>query len=105
MSQVTNVILTTASYEHAIDAVNEFLRNADGGGHGEFIEVTKHAGGTKAMGCAVYLSAFNYADSDTILRAVDHQAPWTDREWVQVFVMEEDEGVFRLRYSGGSIIG
>ena len=104
MSQVTNVILTTASYEHAIDAVNEFLRNADGGGHGEFIEVTKHAGGTKAMECAVYLSAFNHADTDTILRAVD-QAPWEDREWVQVFVMEEDEGVFRLRYSGGSIIG
>jgi hypothetical protein len=52
---------------------------------------------------SVYLSAFNYADTETILRAVD-QAPWR-AELVQVFVKEQEEEVFRLRYSGGSKIG
>ena len=70
------------------------------------MEVSEHAGGTKHMECRVYLSAFNHADTETILRAVD-QAPWRDREMVQVFVkeQEQEEEVFRLRYSGGSKIG
>src|SRR6187200_1926418 len=34
-----------------------------------------HAGGTKRMECRVYLSAFNHADTETILKAVD-RAPW-----------------------------
>ena len=29
-------------------------------------------------------------------------APWRDTEMVQVFVKEQEEDVFRLRYSGGS---
>jgi hypothetical protein len=109
MSRVTNVILTAhvgpqSKPDDEIEAVNGLLRNADGGGYGEFIEVSEHAGGTKHMECRVYLSAFNHADTETILRAVD-QAPWRDREMVQVFVKEQEEEVFRLRYSGGSKIG
>jgi hypothetical protein len=37
------------------------------------------------MECRVYLSAFNHADTNAILRAID-QAPWRDKEMVQVFV-------------------
>jgi hypothetical protein len=109
MSVVTNAILTAHvglpdSSDPEIDSVNRFLQNADGGGYGKFIEVSGHAGGTKHMECRVYLSAFNHADTETILKAVD-QAPWREKEMVQVFVKEQEEELFRLRYSGGSKIG
>jgi hypothetical protein len=109
MSRVTNAILTAHVYgprggkdTAEIDSVNRFLREADGGGGGEFIEVTQYAGGYKHMECRVYLSAFNHADTEVILRAVD-QAPWRDKKMVQVFVKEQEEEVFLLRYSGGSL--
>ena len=53
------------------------------------------------MECRVYLSASNHADTDLILRAVD-QAPWREKDMVQVFVKEQEEDVFLLRYSGSS---
>jgi len=34
------------------------------------------------MECRVYLSAFNHADTDVILRAVD-QAPWREKDMVR----------------------
>jgi len=106
MSRVTNVILTAHvglpdGSDPEIASVNKFLREADGGGYGEFVEVSEHAGGTKHMECRVYLSAFNHANTETILRAID-QAPWRDKEMVQVFVKEQEEELFRLRYNGGS---
>ena len=98
------MVRTTAGIGPEIDSVNKFLQNADGGGYGKFIEVSGHAGGTKHLECRVYLSAFNHADTETILKAVD-QAPWREKEMVQVFVKEQEEELFRLRYSGGSKIG
>jgi hypothetical protein len=41
--------------------------------------------------------AFNHADTETILKAID-QAPWRDKQMVQVFVREQEEELFRLRY-------
>ena len=108
MSVVTNVILTahvglTDGSDPEINSVNRFLRETDVGGLGQFVEVSEKAGGTKYMECRVYLAAFNHGDTGVILRAVD-QAPWRDKEMVQVFVKEQEEDVFRLRYSGGSKI-
>jgi hypothetical protein len=109
MSRVTNVILTAHvgpknKPDDEIEAVNRFLRETDGSGHGQFVDVTPHGGGTKHMECRVYLSAFNHADTQVILRAID-QAPWRDKEMVQVFVKEQEEELFRLRYRGGSLSG
>lgn len=109
MSRVTNVILTAHvglqdGSDPEIDSVNKFLRESDGGGYGEFVDASENAGGTKHMECRVYLSAFNHADTETILKAID-QAPWRDKEMVQVFVKEQEEELFRLRFSGGSKIG
>lgn len=109
MSRVTNVILTAHvglqdRSDPEIDSVNKFLREAGGGGYGEFVDVSEQAGGTKYMECRVYLSAFNHADTETILKAID-QAPWRDKDMVQVFVKEQEEELFRLRYSGGAKIG
>jgi len=108
MSRVTNVILTAHvglqdGSDPEIEYVNKFLRETDCG-YRKFVEVTEHAGGTKYMECRVYLSAFNHADTNAILRAID-QAPWRDKEMVQVFVKEQEEEVFRLRYTGGRSIG
>jgi hypothetical protein len=105
MSRVINIILTAHvglqdGFDPEIDSVNKFLRETHSG-YGEFVDVTEHAGGTKHMECRVYLSAFNHADTEIILKAID-QAPWRDKEMVQVFVKEQEEDVFRLRYSGGS---
>jgi hypothetical protein len=107
MSRVTDVILTAYvglqdGSDPEIDSVNKFLRETDVGG--EFVDVSQQAGGTKHMECRVYLSAFNHADTETILKAID-QAPWRDKDMVQVFVKEQEEDLFRLRYSGGSKIG
>jgi hypothetical protein len=108
MSRVTNVILTAHvglpdASDPEIDSVNRFLREADES-HGQFVEVSEYAGGTKHMECRVYLSAFNKLDTDTILRAIE-QAAWPDKDMVQVFVKEQEEDTFRLRYSGGSKTG
>jgi len=64
MSRVTNAIVTAhvAAHDHAeleIDSVNQLLRESEGGGGGEFIEVSRYAGGTKSMECRVYVSAFS----------------------------------------------
>src|SRR6266699_4492646 len=106
MSRVTNVILTAHvglqdGSDPEIASVNKFLKEADDGGYGEFVEVSEHGGGTKYMECRVYLSAFNHVNTETIFRAID-QAPWRDKEMVQVFVKEQEEDLFRLRYSGSS---
>jgi hypothetical protein len=105
MSRVTNAILTAQVHQGdsdpEIDSVNRFLRETEGGGGGEFIEATRHAGGTKEMECRVYLSAFNHADTDVILPAVD-QAPWREKDIVQLFIKEQGGDVFLLRYSGVS---
>jgi hypothetical protein len=108
MSRVTNVILTAGvglldGSDPEIDSVNEFLRKVDERG-GQFVEVSEKAGGTKHMECRVYLSAFNHVHTDMILRAID-QAPWRERDMVQVLVKEQEEDTFRLRYSDGSITG
>jgi hypothetical protein len=103
MSQVTNVILTARvgrkDSDPEIDSVNKFLRETEGGGGGKFVEASQHAGGPKYMECRVYLSAFNHADTEVLLRAVD-QAPWRDKEMVQVFVKEQEREEFLLRFSG-----
>jgi len=104
MSRVTNAILVAhvsarGTSDPEIDSVNKFLREREDGGGGEFIEVTPHAGGTKHMECRIYRSAFNHADTEVILHAVD-QAPWRDKDAVQVFVREQEEDGFLLRYNG-----
>ena len=103
MSRVTNALLTAhvgrGDSDPEIDSVNKFLRVTEGGGGGQFVEATQHAGGPKHMECRVYLSAFDHADTEVILRAVD-QAPWRDKEMVQVFVKEQEQDDFLLRFSG-----
>jgi hypothetical protein len=108
MSRVTNVILTahvrsSVNSDPEIDSVNRFLRSAEAGGGGQFVNVTDYAGGSKNMEVRVYLSAFNHADTSVILKAVD-QAPWRDKEMVEVFVKEQEEETFMLRYRGGTVV-
>lgn len=109
MSRVTNVILTAHvglqdGSDPEIHSVNKFLQEAEDGGYGQFVEVSEQAGGAKYMECRVYMSAFNHADTEIILKAID-QAPWRDKDMVQVFVKEQEEDLFRIRYSGGTKIG
>jgi hypothetical protein len=55
--------------------------------------------GRSTWSVAYNLSAFNHADTEVILHAVD-QAPWRDKDAVQVFVREQEEDGFLLRYNG-----
>ena len=105
MSRVTNVILTAHvgpldGTDPEIDSVNRFLQEKEGGGFWQFVEVSEKAGGMKHMECRVYPSAFNHGDTEVILRAVD-QAPWRDRESVQVFVMEQGKRFFGFGIAAG----
>jgi len=101
MSRVTNIILTTHVSEchDEIGFVNAYLEKSEAGGGGNFIKVSSHAGGYKHMECNVYLSAFNYVDSEFVLEAID-KAPWRDKHMVQAFVREQEEETFTLRYHG-----
>jgi hypothetical protein len=104
MSRVTNAIVTAhvgaqGQSDPEIDFVNRFLRESESGGGGEFIEVSRHAGGTKQMECRVYVSAFNHADAKTIIDAVN-RAPWRDKEMVQLFIKEQEEELFHVRVNG-----
>lgn len=101
MSQVTNVVLTTHVSEchDEISFVNACLEKSEAGGGGRFVEVSGHAGGYKHMECFVYLSAFNHADTEFILAAID-KAPWRDKDMVQAYVKEQEEETFTLRYDG-----
>jgi hypothetical protein len=101
MSRVTNAILAAhvgRRPDDEIASVNEFLRANEVGG-GEFIDVSEYAGGYKHLECRVYLSAFNHADTNLIIDAV-RQAPWRDVEMVQLFVKEQEDELFALRYCG-----
>ena len=101
MSQVTNAILAAHVGRHPDDeigTVNEFLRANEIGG-GEFKEVTEYAGGYKHLECRVYLSAFNHADTNEIVEAV-RKTPWRDGDMVQLFIKEQEEELFTLRYGG-----
>src|SRR5215472_5946756 len=103
MSRVTNAIITAnvAAHDRAdpeIGFVNRLLRESEGGGGGEFIEVSRHAGGTKHNECRVYLSAFNHADTKPLIDAVD-RAPWRDKEMVQLFLKEQEEELFHVHMS------
>jgi hypothetical protein len=51
------------------------------------------------MECRVYLSAFNEAKTEVIIQAVD-QAPWRERDMVRLFLKEQEEDLFTLRFSG-----
>ena len=101
MSRVTNAILAAhvgRRPDDEIASVNEFLRTNEVGG-GEFRDVSGYAGGCKHLECRVYLSAFNHADTNLIIDAV-RQAPWRDADQVQLFIKEQEEEQFSLRYSG-----
>lgn len=89
--------------DQEIDAVNASLRNTIDGPNGEFVEVSRHAGGTKHMEVRVYLAAFNHVNAEVILQAV-HQVPWADIEMVQVFIKEQEDEVFELRYQAGKFL-
>ena len=104
MSQVTNAILTAnvgRQPDDELASVNEFLR-ANRIGGGEFKDVTDHAGGYKRVECRVCVAAFNHAETKQIVRAVE-QAPWREREAVQLFVKEQEEERFTLRYQGARV--
>jgi len=45
---------------------------------------------------------FNHADSEIKVCGVD-EAPWKDKQMVQLFMKEQEEEVFRLRYSGAAL--
>ena len=54
-----------------MDSVNKFLQETEGGGFGQFFEVSEKARGLKHMEFRVYLSAFSHAGTEVIAQALD----------------------------------
>jgi hypothetical protein len=94
MSQVTNVLLTTA-WGEGFSAVH-LLRQAGFtfiSCNDEGLPVGWYAG-TKMLECEIYPGAFNHLDLNKLVAAIN-AAPWESPESVQLFVQGQDEDRFR----------
>ncbi len=90
MSEVTNVILTTAAGEtiHALNAAWDFA------GCPMFSDVSYTSAGCKHLECNVYLGGFNHLDLERFIATVKGIA-WDYPASVQLFVLEEHDERFR----------
>lgn len=92
MSRVTNVILTTAAGDEQIGAFNAVW---DWRGGPEFQHAQSNTtAGTKNLECNVYLGAFNHLDLAAFIAAI-RSIVWDYPEYVQLFVLEEEDERFR----------
>lgn len=93
---VTNVMLTGLSSHIIAKKLNEWLVSDDNA-YGSLVEVSDHAGGTKALETHVYLGAFNYLDINGFVKAYqeavnsfkfrfDYQ-----RSGIQLFIQRQDD--------------
>lgn len=98
MSVVTNIILSVGALDgdfpdrgacETLEAVNQFFHPRPG------LLPLRVAGGWKAFEADVFTGAFNYLDLPAFmahLRSVE----WREPDLVQVFVMEQEDELFRL---------
>lgn len=92
MSKVTDVVILaplSAERSPAMSAINAWL---DERHYGQLVEVSDHAGGTKAMQARVYLGAFNYIDV-AAFTAMVKGAPWGRWEAQQIRLMLHEEEI------------
>ena len=110
MSRVTNVILHHSTLEPEeyedgpvvpVVTLNRALAAEDY--KTAFERVDQHAGGYKVFETCIYLAAFNHAATYELLRLIRAQA-WSHPDWVQVFVMEEDDDGFTVHSAGKEIV-
>lgn len=97
MSTVTNVILIAQhDNEKSIAFINLWLaENTINGSQLKEIPYTAYAG-TKNLETDLYIAAFNGLRVEEFIKVV-RVAPWTDFESVQLFIMEQDDIIFKER--------
>ena len=105
MSVVANVILSFSIWEDERDRIADVNRFFERVGAKEnrgdrFIippDSERWVGGTKALERPTFVAAFNYLDTEAL---VAHLATigWDAPDEVQLFVCEQDEDGYRLRY-------
>jgi hypothetical protein len=102
MSIVTNVLILAGLIEElgetetypAIDALNLRMDEFD---YGHFVEIGQHAVDRKAMERLVFAGAFNGLQDKLFLKYLQ-EAPWEDRDLVQVLVSRHEQPGFSLFY-------
>lgn len=103
MSRVTDLILTEfdsvggdSDMPEPMVKINDYL----GKHNSAFKKCDEHAGGGKFMQVGVWLAAANYlGDVAELVEVVIHQR-WTDPEYVQLFVKEEEDNKFQMVLDG-----
>ena len=102
MSDISDIILTTAGYEEGrpdpngdpIAYLNAWLLET----HHEpnaFRQVNAHAGGKRSMNNNVYLAGINHLDADGLLKAF-RDAPWNEPECVQLMLKKEEDNLYTM---------
>lgn len=95
MSLVTNVLLLVDSEdEPGVPEIQNWLAAEE---YGQLVEVSKHAGGRKAMECRVWAGAFNHLDTEAFVSCA-RGAKWERIESVQLLIREEDDAGFWLAF-------
>lgn len=99
MSYVTNVLVTGLGIRKGqIEQVNAKLRALDRV-PGEFACMSAAAGGPKFLENDVWGAGFNYVDVEQLLDWIA-EVEWDFRETVRVFVCDQEEYAYRLRWRG-----
>lgn len=98
MSVVTNVLVTGLIRRGEVDKVNDKLRT-DPTKPGELACMNKAAGGHKCLEQDVYGGGFNYLDLDRLFDYLG-DVTWDFPETIRVFVCEQEEDAYRLRWHG-----
>ncbi|WNI27360.1 squamosa promoter-binding protein 15 [Streptomyces sp. ITFR-6] len=107
MSWVTNVMMSVDGADTAsVEALSEWLRTdaprrAQPQSYGVgFLKLltspeTNQWGGWKHPECEVWAGALNHADLDAFKQRV-FETPWREPKLVQLLVMDQEEGFFRM---------
>lgn len=107
MSWVTNVMISVDMADSAtVKVLSEWLRTEaprraqpEARGVGFLNPMTdprtNEWGGWKHPECEVWAGALNHADLDALRRRVS-EAPWREPNLVQLMVMDQEEGFFRI---------
>jgi hypothetical protein len=113
MSWVANVMISVDAADSAsVEALSEWLRTdaprrAQPEVHGVgFLKQltspeTNQWGGWKHPECEVWAGALNHADLDALKQRV-FEMPWREPNLVQLLVMDQEEGFFRMWMIRGS---
>lgn len=106
MTCITNLILTTSTYDGAwmnsdygsVDILNSYLyKNYQGS---RLLSVHGHSGGAKSMSCDVFIAAIDYLNIDEFIKLF-YQVSWDKPEEAQLMIKAQGQASFTVYQAKG----